>query len=60
MGVNPTAYKYFIKYDIRVKDKEVTTIMNSLVQLDELRNNIIYYKRRVKPSTILVKKLSLQ
>ena len=59
MGVNPTAYRYFVKYDIRVKDNEVTTIINSLVMLDELKSFITFYRRRVKPSSALVKKLSL-
>ena len=59
MGVNPTAYKYFIKYDIRVKDNEVSTIINSLVKLDELRTFVKFYKCKVKPSSTLVKKLSL-
>jgi AraC-like DNA-binding protein len=59
MGVNPTAYRYFVKYDIRVKDNEVTTIINSLVKLDELKSFITFYRRRVKPSSALVKKLSL-
>ncbi len=59
MGVNPTAYKYFIKYDIRVKDQEVSNIINSLVKLDELKSFVTFYRRRVKPSTALVKKLSL-
>ena len=59
MGVNPSAYKYFVKYDIRVKDNEVTTIINSLVKLDELKSFITFYRRRVKPSSALVKKLSL-
>jgi AraC-like DNA-binding protein len=59
MGVNPSAYRYFVKYDIRVKDNEVTTIINSLVKLDELKSFITFYRRRVKPSSALVKKLSL-
>ena len=45
---------------IRVLANEVSTIINSLVKLDELRNKVMFYKRRVKPSTVMVKKLSLQ
>ncbi len=59
IGVSPSTYRYFIRYDIRVKADEVSTIINSLVKLDELRNNVMFYRRRVKPSTTLVKKLSL-
>lgn len=59
MGVNPSAYRYFVRYDIRVKDQEVSNIINSLVKLDELKSFVTFYRRRVKPSTALVKKLSL-
>ena len=60
IGVSPMTYKQFIRYDIRVLANEVSTIINSLVKLDELRNKVMFYKRRVKPSTVMVKKLSLQ
>ena len=60
IGVSPMTYKQFIRYDVRVLANEVSTIVNSLVKLDELRNKVMFYRRRVKPSTIMVKKLSLQ
>lgn len=60
IGVSPMTYKQFIRYDVRVLANEVSTIVNSLVKLDELRNKVMFYRRRVKPSTIIVKKLSLQ
>ena len=60
IGVSPMTYKQFIKHDIRVEADEVSTIINSLVKLDELRYKIMFYRRRVKPSTVMVKKLSLQ
>ena len=60
IGVSPMTYKQFIRYDVRVLANEVSTIVNSLVKLDELRNKVTFYRRRVKPSTIMVKKLSLQ
>lgn len=60
IGVSPMTYKQFTRYDVRVKADEVSTIINSLVKIDELRNRIMFYKRRVKPSTVMVKKLSLQ
>ena len=60
IGVSPMTYKQFIRYDIRVLANEVSTIINSLVKLDELRNKVMFYRRRVKPSTVMVKKLSLQ
>lgn len=60
IGVSPMTYKQFTRYDVRVLANEVSTIVNSLVKLDELRNRIMFYRRRVKPSTVMVKKLSLQ
>lgn len=60
IGVSPMTYKQFTRYDVRVLANEVSTIINSLVKLDELRNRIMFYRRRVKPSTVMVKKLSLQ
>lgn len=60
IGVSPMTYKQFIRYDVRVLADEVSTIINSLVKLDELRNKVMFYRRRVKPSTVMVKKLSLQ
>ena len=60
IGVGPNTYKQFIRHDIRVEANEVSTIINSLVKLDELRNKVMFYRRRVKPSTVMVKKLSLQ
>lgn len=60
IGVSPMTYKQFIRYDVRVLADEVSTIINSLVKLDELRYKVMYYRRRVKPSTVMVKKLSLQ
>ena len=60
IGVSPNTYKQFIRHDIRVEANEVSTIINSLVKIDELRNRIMFYRRRVKPSTVMVKKLSLQ
>ena len=60
IGVSPNTYKQFIRHDIRVLANEVSTIINSLVKLDELRNKVMFYRRRVKPSTVMVKKLSLQ
>ena len=60
IGVSPNTYKQFIRHDIRVEADEVSTIINSLVKLDELRNKVMFYRRRVKPSTVMVKKLSLQ
>ena len=60
IGVSPNTYKQFIRHDIRVEANEVSTIINSLVKLDELRNKVMFYRRRVKPSTVMVKKLSLQ
>ncbi len=60
IGLSPMTYKQFIRYDVRVLANEVSTIVNSLVKLDELRNRVTFYRRRVKPSTIMVKKLSLQ
>ena len=60
IGVSPMTYKQFTRYDVRVLADEVSTIINSLVKLDELRNRIMFYRRRVKPSTVMVKKLSLQ
>lgn len=60
IGVSPMTYKQFIRYDVRVLANEVSTIINSLVKLDELRNKVMFYRRRVKPSTVMVKKLSLQ
>lgn len=60
IGVSPMTYKQFTRYDVRVLANEVSTIINSLVKIDELRNRIMFYRRRVKPSTVMVKKLSLQ
>ena len=60
IGVSPMTYKQFTRYDVRVLADEVSTINNSLVKIDELRNRIMFYRRRVKPSTVMVKKLSLQ
>lgn len=60
IGVSPNTYKQFVRHDIRVEADEVSTIINSLVKLDELRNKVMYYRRRVKPNTVMVKKLSLQ
>ena len=60
IGVSPNTYKQFIRHDIRVEANEVSTIVNSLVKLDELRNKVMFYRRRVKPCTVMVKKLSLQ
>ena len=60
IGVSPMTYKQFTRYDVRVEADEVSTIINSLVKIDELRNRIMFYRRRVKPSTVMVKKLSLQ
>ena len=60
IGVSPMTYKQFTRYDVRVKADEVSTIINSLVKIDELRNRVMFYRRRVKPSTVMVKKLSLQ
>lgn len=60
IGVSPMTYKQFIRYDVRVLSNEVSTIINSLVKLDELKNKVMFYRRRVKPSTVMVKKLSLQ
>jgi AraC-like DNA-binding protein len=60
IGVSPNTYKQFIRHDIRVEADEVSTIINSLVKLDELRNKVMFYRRRVKPSSVMVKKLSLQ
>ena len=60
IGVSPNTYKQFIRHDIRVEANEVSTIINSLVKLDELRNKVMFYRRRVKPSSVMVKKLSLQ
>ena len=60
IGVSPNTYKQFVRHDIRVEADEVSTIINSLVKLDELRNKVMFYKRRVKPSSVMVKKLSLQ
>ena len=60
IGVSPMTYKQFIRYDVRVLANEVSTIVNSLVKLDELRNKVMFYRRRVKPNTVMVKKLSLQ
>jgi len=60
IGVSPNTYKQFIRHDIRVEVNEVSTIINSLVKIDELRNRIMFYRRRVKPSTVMVKKISLQ
>jgi AraC-like DNA-binding protein len=60
IGVSPNTYKQFIRHDIRVEADEVSTIINSLVKLDELRNKVMFYRKRVKPSTVMVKKLSLQ
>lgn len=60
IGVSPNTYKQFIRHDIRVETNEVSTIINSLVKLDELRNKVMFYRRRVKPSSVMVKKLSLQ
>lgn len=60
IGVSPITYKQFIKYDVRVSADEVSTIINSLVKLDELRNKVMFYRCRVKPNTLMVKKLSLQ
>ena len=39
IGVSPNTYKQFIRHDIRVLANEVSTIINSLVKLDELRKN---------------------
>lgn len=60
IGVSPNTYKQFIRHDVRVLANEVSTIINSLVKLDELRNKVMFYRKRVKPSTVMVKKLSLQ
>ena len=60
IGVSPNIYKQFVRHDIRVEADEVSVIINSLVKLDELRNKVMFYRRRVKPSTVMVKKLSLQ
>ena len=60
IGVNPSTYKQFVRHDIRVGETEVSIIINSLVKLEELRNKVIFYRRRVKPSSVMVKKLSLQ
>ena len=60
IGVSPNTYKQFIRHDIRVEANEISTIINSLVKLDELRNKVMFYRRRVKPSSVMVKKLSLQ
>ena len=60
IGVSPNTYKQFIRHDIRVLADEVSTIINSLVKLDELRNKVMFYRKRVKPSSVMVKKLSLQ
>ena len=60
IGVSPMTYKQFTRYDVRVLADEVSTIINSLVKLDELRNKVMFYRRRVKPSSVMVKKLSLQ
>lgn len=60
IGVSPNTYKQFVRHDIRVEADEVSTIINSLVKLDELRNKVMYYRRRVKPNTVMVKKFSLQ
>ena len=59
MKVNPTTYKKFVRYDVRIKEKDVGTIINSLVKLDELKSFSIVYRRKAKPSTPLVKRLSL-
>lgn len=60
IGVSPMTYKQFTRYDVRVSADEVSNIINSLVKIDELRNRIMFYRRRVKPRTVMVKKLSLQ
>ena len=39
IGVSPMTYKQFTRYDVRVLANEVSTIINSLVKIDEL----IYY-----------------
>ena len=59
VGVSPNTYKQFIRRDIRVEADEISIIINSLVKLDELINKVMFYRRRVKPNKIMVKKLSL-
>lgn len=59
VGVSPNTYKQFIRRDIRVEVDEISIIINSLVKLDELINKVMFYRRRVKPNKIMVKKLSL-
>lgn len=59
IGVSPNDYKKFVKYDIRLKEKDLDIIINSIIQLDTLKNFVSKYKQNIKPKDVMVKKLSI-
>ncbi len=60
MGVSPITYKKFIRYDLRITDNDIDTIINSMVGLEALKSLVSTYRLKLKPKDTLVKKLSLE
>lgn len=60
IGVSPFCYKKFVRYDLRISQNEIDTIINSLVYINTLLNNIDSYKNNGKPkNNKLIKQLSV-
>lgn len=59
IGVSPNDYKKFVRYDIRLKENDLDTIVSSIIKLDSLKNFISLYKQNIKPKEVMVKKLSI-
>lgn len=58
IGVSPIIYKKFINFDVGISKEENDKIVNSLVNLNSLKNKVISYKNNVRSKeSKLVKKL---
>jgi AraC-like DNA-binding protein len=59
IGVSPLDYKKFINFDIRLSEKDSNIIIDSLINLESLKNYCSVYRQRVKPKDNMIKKLSI-
>ena len=57
--VFPNDYKKFINFDIRLSEKDSNIIIDSLINLESLKNYCSVYRQRVKPKDNMIKKLSI-
>jgi AraC-like DNA-binding protein len=59
MGVSPIRYRKYLDHDIRMSDKEINTILDNINRLNNLNSKTIKYLNNRKPTTKMVKNITL-